>query len=168
MSPPSPPIEPKGTASEFELPAINGEIVALRDCIVEGPVLVEFIRGTWCPNGRRRLDALAAARARFKELWTRILVVVCEDPVTVHRYFSKRPGPLTVLVDENRCVARAYGVHRRFAIDHWNIARPSSFLIDRAGYLRFTYVAKFQTDACPIDTLLAEIHRFEAEGRLPD
>lgn len=168
MSPSPSPIRPGCTAPDFELAASNGETVSLRDCIVEGPVLVEFIRGTWCPNARRRLDELAAARMRFRDLWARIVVVVCEDPFTVHRYFVKRPGPLTVLIDETRCVARAYGVHRRFALDHWNFARPSSFLIDRAGYVRHAHVARFQTDACPIETLLEEIVGFESEARRGD
>lgn len=160
-------IQPGSAAPDFQLAAVNGEEVTLWSCLVEGPVLVEFIRGTWCPNARRRLQELADARKRFRELWTRIVVVVCEDPFTVKRYFGRRPCPLTVLMDVDRRAARAYGVHRRFGLDGINVARPSSFLVDRAGFVRFAFVAPLQTETCPVETLCAEITRFEGERRLP-
>jgi peroxiredoxin len=153
-------------APAVRLRAINGAEVCLWDCLMEGPVLIEFIRGTWCPNARKRLVELAEERGRFRSLWTRILVIVCEDPFTVERYFEGPPSPLTVLMDTDRRTARDYGVHVRFGLDGWNIARPSSFLLDRAGYVRFLFVASIQTETCPVETLLEEINKFERREEL--
>lgn len=150
---------------DFYLEAINGERLHLWDCLVQGPVLIEFLRGTWCPNARKRLQELAEAREQFRQLWTRILVVVCEDPFTVQRYFERVPTPLTVLMDVERQTARDYGVHVRFGLNGWNVARPSSFLIDRAGYLRHIFVSRRQTETCPLSVLQNEIEKFEAETR---
>ena len=150
-------------APDIFLPATNGVEVSLRACIIEGPVLVEFIRGTWCPNGRKRLDALAGARAAFREEHARVLVVVCEDPFSVERYFAAHPSPLTVLIDRERRVARAYGAYQRFGLGSWNIARPASFVIDRAGFIRRVFVAKLPIEAAPVAELLAAIHGVEEE-----
>lgn len=152
---------------DFYLPAINGEMVHLWDCLVEGPVLIEFMRGTWCPNARKRLRELAEARERFRALWTRILVLVCEDPFTVQRFFERQPSPLTVLMDTDRTAARDYGVHVRLGLEGWNIARPSSFLVDRAGYLRHIFVSRLQTETCPLDTIDEAIRGFESERENP-
>ncbi len=150
-------------APDIFLPAANGLEVSLRACVVEGPVLVEFIRGTWCPNGRGRLKALADARGSFRDEGARILVVVCEKPANVLRYLAASPSPLTVLLDERRYVARAFGVHHRFGLGAWNIARPASFLIDRAGFVRRVFVARLPIEADPVASLLEALRAVREE-----
>ncbi|MGH9362360.1 MAG: redoxin domain-containing protein, partial [Thermoanaerobaculia bacterium] len=70
-------LKPGDPAPDIFLAAANGNEVSLRACVLEGPVLVEFIRGTWCPNGRKRLEELGRARGAFRDAGARVLVVVC-------------------------------------------------------------------------------------------
>ncbi len=126
----------------------------LAACLLEGSVLVEFIRGTWDPDARRRLLALAAARDRFREKKARVLVIACERAVTAAQYLEERPLPVTLLVDEDRRVAREYGVLQRFSLPVWNIARPSSFVVDRCGFVRYAYVASLQIESADIEKIL--------------
>jgi len=49
-------------APDFDLRTPFGVVVRLTDCLREGPVLIDFIRGTWDPDARRRLKALGEAR----------------------------------------------------------------------------------------------------------
>ena len=142
-------------APDFNLPAVNGEAVGLWDCLLAGPVVVEFIRGTWCPQARERLRELAALNDAFRELRTRLVVVVCENPYTAARAIAKHPSPVTVLVDSDRTVARDYGVYQRFGIERWNLARPATFVIDRAGYVRYVFVARIRTESADLDEVLA-------------
>jgi peroxiredoxin len=160
---PSSKLKPGDPAPDIFLTAANGLEVSLRACVLEGPVLVEFIRGTWCPNGRKRLEELAAARNSFKQERARVLVVVCEDAGNVRRYLVAHPSPLTLLLDAERHVARAYGVHQRFGLGSWNIARPASFLIDRAGFIRLVFVGKLPIEAAPLEEILAALRGFEEE-----
>ena len=94
-------------------------------------------------------------------------MLVCEDPFTVQRFFERQPSPLTVLMDTDRTAARDYGVHVRLGLEGWNIARPSSFLVDRAGYLRHIFVSRLQTETCPLDTIDEAIRGFESERENP-
>jgi peroxiredoxin len=41
---------------------------------------------------------------------------------------------------------KAYGVWHRVGFDAWNIARPSLFLIDCGGIIRYVFVADYQTE----------------------
>jgi peroxiredoxin len=151
-------------AADFELPALNGESVGLRSCLLEGPLYLEFIRGTWCPNARRRLDELERIRERFRSHWTRPLVIACEDPFTARRYFARRPTPLTVLLDSERRVARAYGCYQRFGLNGWNISRPAGFLIDRAGFIRWSFLARIQTESPDLEAVFSTLERLAGES----
>ena len=157
-------LRPGDPAPDLFLTAVNGVDISLRACLVEGPALVEFIRGTWCPSARARLNDLAAARGRLREIELRVLVVVCEDPFTVGRYFEAHPSPLTVLLDPVRRAARDFGVHQRWAWFARNLARPASFLIDRAGFVRFVYVARLPIEAAPVDAIVATLAAIDEEN----
>lgn len=141
-------------------------MVGLWDSLLEGPVVLEFIRGTWCPEARRRLDTLASAHGLLRQLGARLLVVTGEDPAAAGRYLARRPPlPFPVLIDAARTVARRYGVHQRFGIERWNIARPSTFVIDRAGFIRLAFAARIRTESCDVDTIAGTLRELAAGGR---
>jgi peroxiredoxin len=150
-------LKPGDTAPGFELRTAHGVEVTLAACLLEGPVLVEFIRGTWDPDARRRLGDLAAALDRFRERQARIVVIACERDWSVARYLAEHPSPLTLLVDGERRAARAYGVLKRFSFPFWNLARPASFLVDRCGFVRFAYVAPLAIRAANLGEILAAL-----------
>ena len=128
--------------------------MGLTALLLEGPVLIDFIRGTWDPDSRRRIQLLAAARDRFGEAKSRALIVTCERPGSVASYLEEEPCPLPILVDHDRRCARAYGVLQRWSLPVWNIARPSSFVVDRCGFVRFAYVAPLQIHSADLGEIL--------------
>lgn len=142
------------SAPEFFLSTPDGVEVILAACLLEGSVLLEFIRGTWDPDSRKRLAQLARELPRFTEAKTKVITIVCERVSTAARYLQEQPTPVTVLVDENRHVARQYGVLQKFSFPVWNIARPSSFVVDRCGFVRYAYVAPLQIHSASIDKIL--------------
>jgi peroxiredoxin len=149
-------------APGFFLRTPHGVEVSLTACLLEGAVLVEFIRGTWDPDARRRLGALAAERERFREAGARIVVIACERPGPAASYLAAHPSPLTVLLDEDRRVARSYGVLQRFSLPLPNVARPASFVVDRCGFIRYAYVARLQVHSSDLEEVLAALKTFDA------
>ena len=62
----------------------------------------------------------------------------------VRRYYADRSLPFTILIDDSRDTVKAYGVWHPVGIDAWNIAHPALFLIDRNGFIRYSFVASWQ------------------------
>jgi peroxiredoxin len=60
----------------FALPDENGHVVALRDLIAEGPALVTFHRGHWCPYCRISINTLARAQPRIEARGARMVAIV--------------------------------------------------------------------------------------------
>ncbi len=152
-------------APHFSLPDFKNQQVGLAECLVSGPVWLEFIRGTWCPNARKRLTEIAQCLPEFTEFRTQPLIIVSENPGNAERYFRKNPSPLTLLLDPDRKVAKAYGVYSKLSLDGWNVARASTFLIDRVGFIRHIFISGDQTETCPIDTLLGQVKSLDQEAK---
>jgi len=77
-------------------------------------------------------------------LGVQILVVVAQKSESVRRYIEETGLPFNILVDESREVLKAYGVWHRVGLHAWNIARPSLFVIDPDGRIRFSFIADKQ------------------------
>ena len=70
------------------------------------------------------------------------------------KHFEKHPVSFPFLLDEDRAVAKAYGLHHAFGIDAINIAHPATFVIDRGGMIRYLYRGDNQNDRAPLDEVL--------------
>ena len=162
---PHPKLRPGDSAPEFFLRTADGAEMSLARCLLEGHLLVEFLRGTWDPDSRRRIAELEAARDSFRSRGADIVAIACEQARNMGLYLAERPTSLPLLADEERSTARAYGVLHRFTLPIPNVARPSSFLVDRCGFVRHAYVARLQIHSAPLGGILEvldEMGRTEA------
>jgi len=73
------------------------------------------------------------------------------------RFFTKHPVSFPFLLDEDRAVTKAYGVHNPLAFDAIHIAKPATFVVDRSGAVRFIYVGANQLDRAPIEQVLEAV-----------
>jgi len=67
--------------------------------------------------------------------------------------------PFHVLIDDDRAVARAYGVWHRLGLDAWNTARPSVFLLDREDVVRAVWVSDRQDEFPASEEIEAELQK---------
>jgi peroxiredoxin len=93
-----------------------------------------------------------------------VLAVVAQRSEKVKRYIEDTGLPFDVLIDDARDTVKAYGVWHRVGFDAWNIARPSLFLIDRAGIVRYVFVADFQTEFPEHGVIVEELGKLTAGG----
>jgi peroxiredoxin Q/BCP len=144
-------------APPFELPTQKGDPKSLADYLKKGPVILAFHRGTWCPNCRTRFAELAMNAPAYTALGWQVVAVVAQSSTAVRRYVEDKGLPFNILIDATRDVAKAYGVWQRIGIDAWNIARPSLFLIEPDGRIRYSFVARTQDEFPGHETITAEI-----------
>jgi len=74
------------------------------------------------------------------------------------RFFEKHPIASVFLLDEDRAVTKAYGLHHALGTDAINIARPATLAISRSGegsgLVRYIYRADNQLDRAPLDEVV--------------
>jgi peroxiredoxin len=77
------------------------------------------------------------------------------------RFLEKRPIASVFLLDEDRTVCKAYGLHHALGTDAINIARPATLMIcredDRSGVVRYIYRGDNQLDRAPLDEVLGTL-----------
>jgi len=82
-------------------------------------------------------------------------------------FLAKNPISFPFLFDEDRTVTKTYGVYQRLGVDAINIARPTTFVIDRNGIIRYLYVGSSQYDRAPVDEVLAAVHEANIDESRP-
>ena len=147
------------TAPPFTLPTQKGDTRSLEDYLKNGPVLLAFHRGTWCPNCRTRFAELAMNAATYTARGWQVVAVVAQSSTAVRRYIEDEGLPFNILIDASRDVSKAYGVWQRIGIDAWNIARPSLFLIEPTGAIRYSFVAATQDEFPAHEDIMKEIDK---------
>jgi peroxiredoxin Q/BCP len=86
-----------------------------------------------------------------------VVAILAQASEPVRTYVEETGLPFNILVDTSRDVSRAYGVWHSVGLTSWNIARPALFLIDRAGAVRFSFVASRQDEFPSHDDIMAAI-----------
>ena len=76
------------------------------------------------------------------------------------KFLEKHPISFPFLLDEDRAVTKAYGLHHAFGADALNIAHPAAFVIDRGGVVCYLYCGDNQNDRAPLDDVLKEAEKF--------
>lgn len=97
-------------APAFRLPDAQGQLVDLEHLLAQGPVVLLFYRGHWCPFCSLTLRDYQRAASRFSALRTTV-VAISPQAAAANAYTAQRTGPgLVLLSDVGSHVARAYGL----------------------------------------------------------
>ncbi len=93
----------------------------------------------------------------FRSKGAEIVVVLCQKRTAVAAWLEAHPLPFTVVVDEDRSIARRWGAYVRLSFDSLHIARPMSFLVGADGVIRWTHVSRHQADPGDLDGALGAV-----------
>lgn len=160
-------------APSFVLPDARGGTVALDDLLADGPVVITFYRGSWCPVCNLELAALLAVHDDIRALGASLVAVNPQTPDASLELADRLALDFAVLTDTDQEVAGAYRI--RFELtgplrdlydqfdlglpdqnaDHsWRLPVPATFVLDREGVVRARHVdADYRTRMEPVDVL---------------
>jgi peroxiredoxin len=114
----------KKLAEDFTLPTPDGKRFRLAD--QRGKVLLVNFWATWCGPCREEMPAMQRLWQRQKDQgFVLVGVSVDADPKVVSPYLAKHKLTFPVALDPKLDLGNAYGVR----------ALPSSFIVDREGYV---------------------------------
>jgi peroxiredoxin len=83
----------------FLLPNSDGAFVGLPSLLAQGPVVLSFNRGHWCPWCRLELGALADLNGQVEALGARIVSITPETGAFSRALIERTELPFTVLTD---------------------------------------------------------------------
>lgn len=151
-------LAPGTPAPEVTLPNIEGQQVDIRALAAQGPVMLVFYRGGWCPYCNFQIHELTEAYPEFQQRGVTPVAIsvdrVEEGAKTKAMYeipFPVISDPELVahqayhvvqhVDDETLAKLQSYGIDIEQASgrDHHNIAVPSVFVIDRSGAIVWSH-----------------------------
>ncbi len=144
------------SAPNFSLPDATGTTVELNRLIGNGPVVLTFYRGGWCPYCNIQLRAYQGILDELKNLGASLVAVSPETPDNSLDTRQREKLEFHVLSDNENVVAKQFGlvfpvsaeVHLLFegwdinleahnGIDSGEIPVPATYIIDEKGTIVF-------------------------------
>ena len=146
-------------APDFELPNARGGATRLSGLLEDGPVVLAFYRGGWCPYCNLELRALQRALTEFQRLSATLVAVSPQKPDESLSTAERNALEYPVLSDTGFRTAKAYGIafdladelrpiYAQFGHalpdkngdDTWVLPIPATFVIDRDGVISLGFV----------------------------
>ncbi|CAN5787519.1 hypothetical protein BH11PLA1_BH11PLA1_15900 [soil metagenome] len=165
-----------GTAApDAVVTGMDGKPVALASLYKNGPVVLTFYRGGWCPFCNKALAAWGPKIDELKAAGGTFIAVTPEKAANAEQTRDKAHADYAVYSDGALAAAKAFRVH--FAVDDatkakyekfgldvgasnqsgtWELPAPATFVIDRAGVIRWAFADwDYKQRADPADVIAA-------------
>lgn len=97
-------------APAFTLKNPEGQPVLSADLLANGPLVVSFYRGVWCPYCNMELQALQAALPAFEELGASLVAISPQTAVNSRKSVRQNELGFPILSDTHNDVAAAFGL----------------------------------------------------------
>ncbi len=107
-------LQPGDHAPAIILPDQHGKLFDVATLLAQGPVVVTFYRGGWCPYCNLELKAYQTVLPRLAAAGASMVAISPEKPGDVAETASKNAATFPVLSDVGQVVGRAFGVTYAF------------------------------------------------------
>jgi peroxiredoxin len=162
-------------APRFTLRSATGNQVTLDALLAEGPVVLTFYRGAWCPYCNLALRALQQHHDAIRNRGARLVAVSPQVPDESLSLTEKHDLAFEILSDIGSDTAKQYGIAFDLSdelaalYDRWGfdlqrvnaghartLPLPATYVIDRTGIIRWAFVdTDYTVRAEPADILAA-------------
>ena len=106
-------LQPGQAAPNFTLPDANGQPQTLTSLLQQGPVVLTFYRGNWCPYCSVQLRAYQQALPELARYGATLVAVSPQTPDFTSLTATEKALTFPVLSDVGNVVARQYGLAYR-------------------------------------------------------
>ncbi|MEM6598996.1 MAG: peroxiredoxin-like family protein [Cyanobacteria bacterium P01_C01_bin.69] len=163
------------SAPEFTLPNATGKQASLTEALREGPVILNFYRGGWCPYCNLELRAYQQVLPKIKAAGASLLAISPQAPDTSLSTAEKNELEFEVLSDQGSNVAESYGLAFTLPdelqklyteLNHvlpkvngtpdWQLPVPATFVIDQDRKIILAYAdVDYRNRLEPADAIAA-------------
>jgi len=147
------------TVPMFELPDAFGNTVKLGEVLEQGPAIISFYRGSWCPFCNLELRALQREFEAIKDAGGTLVAISPNVPDESLGMIDKHEITFPVLSDQHNVVARQFNlvfeledsliehyrdidrnIDQMNGSDVWEVPVPATYVVDQSGVIRFAFV----------------------------
>ena len=160
-------------APDFALPGVHGQTIRLSSLLEEGPVVLTFYRGTWCPYCNTQLHDYQENLPEIEAAGARLVAVSPQVPDSSLSMQEKNALTFPVLSDVGSLISRAYGLvfqvddatrdryeavgidlARSNGTDTWELPVPATYVIAPDGTIRAAFVEADYTQRASVRQIL--------------
>jgi peroxiredoxin len=146
-------------APEFTLPDADGKPISSKAMLANGPLVVTFYRGVWCPYCNFDLQALEAARGEIESRRASLIAISQQTQPNSRKSRTQNGLGFPILSDKGGQVGAKFGVrwtapeylrevHRALGADltqfngedSWTLPMPARYVIDQDGAIAYAEV----------------------------
>jgi peroxiredoxin len=160
----------------FMLPDETGRLVNLESLTAEGPAVVMFYRGHWCPYCRLSVNAVVQAHDRLRATGARVVAIMPETQRYARQFKSESGAPFPVLTDLDNGYALSLNLGIWLGVeiqrllsyldmsgfhgnDGWVLPIPATFVIGRDGIVKSRFLDPDFRKRMQIEELIAAVQR---------
>ena len=171
---------------DFILPDAQGQLVRSHSLLRNGPLVIAFYRGGWCPYCNLHLRGFQRVLPQLKELGAQIVAISPQLPDNSLSTQEKNDLAFPVLSDVGNKVARQFGIvfelsdkllefYRQFghSLDEANgeggkkeLPVPATFLVDRKGVIRQAHVDVDYTRRVDPDDIIVALKNIQNKNTI--
>lgn len=146
-------------APAFSLPNAVGETITFEELLQQGPLVISFYRGAWCPYCNLELNALQRALPDIEAQGANLVAISPNLPDKSLSSVEKHNLDFEVLSDQGNQVARDYGlvfslgdkvrpvldsfgfnIPAHNGDDSWELPVPATYVVDTDGTITYSFV----------------------------
>ena len=169
-------------ASDFALPDSRGTVVRLSHLLTQGPVIMTFYRGQWCPYCHLALRAYQQALPHMQARGATLVAISPQTPDHSRALAEKLGLTFALLSDMGNQVARQFGLvftiaeavrgaHKQVCADlptfngtdSWDLPMAGTFLVDQLGTVRLAFVHADFTRRLDPSVIIARLNELQGE-----
>lgn len=144
---------------DFSLPDAHGKIVKLKDLLKNGPAIITFYRGSWCPYCNLQLNSYQQHLAEFRSKGASLIAITPEKPDLTVLTEEKKKLEFSVLTDNSNKYASKLGLvfevneelkklYTQFGIDleksqgnaEWKLPIPATYIVSKKGKIIYAFI----------------------------
>jgi len=147
------------TIPQIKLPNAHNKVIDVNELLEDGPLVISFYRGGWCPYCNLELKALQENIDEIKNAGGRLIAISPELPDNSLTLSEKHKLEFEVLSDRGNKVAKNFGlvfaldeelrpIYKQFNFDitknngddSWTLPIPATYVVNKDGVIEDCFI----------------------------
>ena len=166
------------TAPNFAATDHLSKEIVLKDLLQEGPVVLTFYRGEWCPHCNNYMRNLQDSLAMISTYKASVIAITPESEMYIEESVEKSGATFSIVWDEGHRIMDDYQVTFRLGnsknaiykmgginvskasgSDHRMLPVPATYIIDTKGIIRGSFYNEDYSLRMPVRDILAVLEK---------